>query len=58
MELRRRDIFLKIEPLLSYSPLAPIVCSRRYGRDCMYTTLGTNTAGWERTKFSPLPWTR
>jgi plastocyanin len=36
MEFRRRDIFLKIEPLLSYSPLAPIVCSRRYGRDCMY----------------------
>ena len=36
MEFRRRDIFLKIEPLLSYSPLAPVVCSRRYGRDCMY----------------------
>lgn len=36
MEFRRRDIFLKIEPLLSYSPLAPIVCARRYGRDCMY----------------------
>ena len=36
MEFRRRDVFLKIEPLPSYSPLAPIVCSRRYGRDCMY----------------------
>ena len=36
MELRRRDIFLKIEPLPSYSPLAPVICSRRYGRDCMY----------------------
>jgi plastocyanin len=36
MEFRRRDVFLKIEPLLSYSPLAPIVCSRHYGRDCMY----------------------
>jgi FtsP/CotA-like multicopper oxidase with cupredoxin domain len=36
MELRRRDVFLKIEPLLSYSPLAPVICARRYGRDCMY----------------------
>jgi FtsP/CotA-like multicopper oxidase with cupredoxin domain len=36
MEFKRRDVFLKIEPLLSYSPLAPVVCSRRYGRDCMY----------------------
>jgi len=36
MEFRRRDIFLKIEPMPSYSPLAPIVCARRYGRDCMY----------------------
>lgn len=36
MEFRRRDIFLKIEPLLSYSPLAPVVCARRYGRDCMF----------------------
>src|SRR5437016_1908959 len=36
MEFRRRDIFLKIEPLPSYSPLAPVVCARRYGRDCMY----------------------
>jgi hypothetical protein len=36
MEFRRRDIFLKIEPLPSYSPLAPVVCARRYGRDCMF----------------------
>ena len=36
MKLHRRDIFLKIEPLASYSPLAPIVCARRYGRDCMF----------------------
>lgn len=34
--LRRRDIFLRIEPLDGYSPLAPIVGSRRYGRDAMY----------------------
>ena len=33
---KRRDLFLKIEPLNSYSPLAPIVCSRHYGRDCMF----------------------
>jgi len=36
MEFHRRDIYLKIEPLASYSPLAPILCSRHYGRDCMY----------------------
>jgi FtsP/CotA-like multicopper oxidase with cupredoxin domain len=36
MEFPRRDIFLKIEPLASYSPLAPIVCAGRYGRDCMF----------------------
>jgi plastocyanin len=34
---RRRDVFLQIEPLEAYSPLAPVVCSRRYGRDCMFT---------------------
>ena len=34
--LRRRDIFLRIEPLGGYSPLAPIAGSRRYGRDAMY----------------------
>ena len=36
MEFRRRDIFLKIEPLNGYSPLAPITCARQYGRDCMF----------------------
>lgn len=35
-ELKRRDIFLKIEPLSGYSPLAPIICARHYGRDCMF----------------------
>jgi FtsP/CotA-like multicopper oxidase with cupredoxin domain len=35
-KLRPRDIFLRIEPLERYSPLAPIVCSRKYGRDCMF----------------------
>ncbi len=33
---RRRDIFLKIESLGGYSPLAPIAGSRHYGRDAMY----------------------
>jgi len=32
----RRDIYLRIEPLAAYSPLAPLACARRYGRDCMY----------------------
>ncbi|WP_051179518.1 galactose oxidase-like domain-containing protein [Nocardia concava] len=36
MEFTPRHIFLKIEPLADYSPLAPEICSRRYGRDCMY----------------------
>ncbi|HJT51626.1 MAG TPA: galactose oxidase-like domain-containing protein [Nitrosospira sp.] len=36
MNFRRRDIFLKIEPLPSYSPLAPVVCARHFGRDCMF----------------------
>jgi FtsP/CotA-like multicopper oxidase with cupredoxin domain len=31
----QRDFFLQIEPVTEYSPLAPIRCSRRYGRDCM-----------------------
>ncbi|MFI5892001.1 galactose oxidase-like domain-containing protein [Actinoplanes sp. NPDC051513] len=31
----RRDVFLRIEPLVGYSPLAPVVGSRRYGRDAM-----------------------
>jgi len=35
IKLKPRDIFLRIEPLARYSPLAPIVCSRHYGRDCM-----------------------
>ena len=30
----RRDIFLQIEPLPEYSPLAPLLCARYYGRDC------------------------
>ena len=30
----RRDVFLQIEPLPDYSPLAPLLCARRYGRDC------------------------
>ena len=30
----RRDIFLQIEPVNGYSPLAPLLCARRYGRDC------------------------
>ncbi len=34
----RRDVFLKIEPLHDYSPLAPISCSRRWGRDAMFGT--------------------
>ena len=36
MKFTRRDIFLKIEQLNSYSPLAPIMCARYYGRDCMF----------------------
>jgi hypothetical protein len=31
-----RDVFLQIEPLPDYSPLAPLLCARRYGRDCMF----------------------
>src|SRR6266496_1194772 len=37
MQPRRRDVFLQIEPLAAYTPLAPVICSRTYGRDCMYT---------------------
>lgn len=33
----RRDIFLQIEPLHDYSPVAPVVGSRRYGHDCQFT---------------------
>ena len=36
MHFRRRDIFLKIEPVDRYSPLAPLTCARHYGRDCMF----------------------
>jgi FtsP/CotA-like multicopper oxidase with cupredoxin domain len=36
MKLKPRHVFLKIEPLARYSPLAPIACSRHYGRDCMF----------------------
>ena len=32
----RRDIFLKIEPVADYSPLAPVLCARHYGRDCQF----------------------
>jgi hypothetical protein len=34
MNCTRRDVFLQIEPVAGYSPLAPILCARRYGRDC------------------------
>jgi FtsP/CotA-like multicopper oxidase with cupredoxin domain len=30
-----RDVYLRIETLAAYSPLAPVLCSRRWGRDCM-----------------------
>ena len=36
VRLKPRHVFLKIEPLARYSPLAPILCSRHYGRDCMF----------------------
>jgi len=32
----RRDVFLLIEPVADYSPLAPVLCARRYGRDCQF----------------------
>lgn len=34
MNCKRRDVFLQIEPVTGYSPLAPLLCARRYGRDC------------------------
>jgi FtsP/CotA-like multicopper oxidase with cupredoxin domain len=37
MDFVRRDIFLKIEHIPDYTPLAPVICSRQYGRDCMYS---------------------
>jgi FtsP/CotA-like multicopper oxidase with cupredoxin domain len=33
--MAHHDIYLQIEPVAGYSPLAPIRCSRQYGRDCM-----------------------
>jgi FtsP/CotA-like multicopper oxidase with cupredoxin domain len=34
--MAHHDIYLRIEPVLGYSPLAPTdACSRHYGRDCM-----------------------
>ena len=30
-----RYVYLRIEALSSHSPLAPVLCSRRRGRDCM-----------------------
>jgi hypothetical protein len=38
MNFTHRDIFLKIEQIDNYSPLAPVICARRYGRDCMYSS--------------------
>jgi len=32
----RRDVFLQIEPVPGYSPLAPLLCARRYGLDCQF----------------------
>jgi plastocyanin len=36
--MRRRDVFLRIEKVSGYSPLAPVAGSRRYGRDWMRNT--------------------
>jgi FtsP/CotA-like multicopper oxidase with cupredoxin domain len=47
MKLKRRDVFLRIEPLERYSPLAPLPCARHYGRDCMFNT------GHELGRVSP-----
>jgi FtsP/CotA-like multicopper oxidase with cupredoxin domain len=33
--MAHHDIYLMIESVPGYSPLAPIRCSRQYGRDCM-----------------------
>jgi FtsP/CotA-like multicopper oxidase with cupredoxin domain len=33
--MARRDVYLSIEPVPAYSPLAPVRCARRYGRDFM-----------------------
>jgi FtsP/CotA-like multicopper oxidase with cupredoxin domain len=29
------NIYLNVESVVGYSPLAPVLCARRYGRDCM-----------------------
>src|SRR3954453_20791197 len=47
MKLKRRDVFLRIEALERYSPLAPLPCARHYGRDCMFNT------GHELGRVSP-----
>jgi hypothetical protein len=36
MHLGRRNVYVKIERFAVYSPLAPITCAGRFGRDCMY----------------------
>ena len=36
MNCARRDVFLLLEPVADYSPLAPVLCARRYGRDCQF----------------------
>ncbi|MFD8499819.1 galactose oxidase-like domain-containing protein [Amycolatopsis sp. NPDC059657] len=33
--MTQHDFYLRIEPLPGYSPLSPLHCSRRYGRDCL-----------------------
>ena len=33
--MAHRDVYLQIESLPGYSPLAPVRCARHYGRDCM-----------------------
>src|ERR1700704_1024057 len=35
LAMAQRDIYLQIETIAGYSPLAPLRCSRLYGRDCM-----------------------
>jgi hypothetical protein len=36
MNCARRDVFLLLEPVADYSPVAPVLCARRYGRDCQF----------------------
>lgn len=47
MDYKRRDVYLRIEPLNGYSPLAPLICARHYGRDCLLTP------GHETGRVSP-----